>query len=74
MTCSDSHIRKLVMLARKRITTRRISFVELEGITVSAHYHLAHRLNRAARDAILCSVLLADGEKRGGKQVVEVKR
>ncbi len=73
MTCSDSHIRKLVMLARKRITARRIPFVELEGITVSARHHLAHRLN-SARDAILCSVLLADGKKRGGKQVVEVKR
>jgi hypothetical protein len=51
MTYSDSHIRKLVMLARKRITARRISFVELKGITVSARHHLAHRLNRAARDA-----------------------
>ena len=34
MSCSDSHIRKLVMLARKRKTTRPIPFVELEGMTV----------------------------------------
>jgi hypothetical protein len=34
----------------------------------------AHRLNSTARDAISCSALLADGKKRGGKQVVEVKR
>ncbi len=34
MSCSDSHIRKLVMLARKRKTARPIPFVELEGMTV----------------------------------------
>ena len=34
MGCSDSHIRKLVMLARKRKTNRPIPFVELEGMTV----------------------------------------
>jgi hypothetical protein len=74
MTCSDSHIRKLVMLVRKRITARRISFVELEGITVFTRHHLAHPLNSTARDAILCGVALGRWEKRGGKQVVEVKR
>lgn len=34
MSCSDSHIRKLVMLARKRKTARPIPFIELEGIIV----------------------------------------
>jgi hypothetical protein len=34
MSCSDSHSRKLVMLARKRKTARPIPFVELEGMTV----------------------------------------
>ena len=34
MSCSDSHIRKLVVLARKRKTARPIPFVELEGMTV----------------------------------------
>ena len=34
MSCSDSHIRKLVMLARKRKTARPVPFVELEGMTV----------------------------------------
>ena len=34
MSCSDSHIRKLVILARKRKTPRPIPFVDLEGVTV----------------------------------------
>ena len=34
MSCSDSHIRKLVMLARNRKTRRPIPFVDLEGVTV----------------------------------------
>lgn len=34
LSCSDSHIRKLVVLARKRKTARPIPFVELEGVTV----------------------------------------
>ena len=34
MSCSESHIRKLVMLARKRRTNRPIPFVDLEGVTV----------------------------------------
>ena len=34
MSCSDSHIRKMVTLARKRKSTRPIPFVELEGMTV----------------------------------------
>jgi len=44
MSCSDSHIRKLVMLARKRKTARPIPFVELEGMTV---FPLADLLNWA---------------------------
>jgi hypothetical protein len=44
MSCSDSHIRKLVMLARKRKTARPIPFVELEGMTV---FPLAELLNWA---------------------------
>ncbi len=34
MSCSESHIRKLVILARKRKTSRPIPFVDLEGVTV----------------------------------------
>jgi hypothetical protein len=34
VSCSESHIRKLVMLARKRRTNRPIPFVDLEGVTV----------------------------------------
>ena len=34
MSCSESHIRKLVMLARKRKTIRPVPFVDLEGVTV----------------------------------------
>ncbi len=34
MSCSESHIRKLVMLARKRKSVRPIPFLDLEGVTV----------------------------------------
>lgn len=50
MSCSDSHIRKLVMLARKTKTARPIPFVELEGMTV---FPLADFLNWAKPQARL---------------------
>ena len=34
MSCSQSHIRKLVMLARKRKSHRPIPFVDMEGVTI----------------------------------------
>jgi hypothetical protein len=34
MSCSESHIRKLVMLARKRKSHRPIPFVDMEGVTI----------------------------------------
>jgi hypothetical protein len=34
LSCSESHIRKLVMLARKGKTRRPVPFVDLEGVTV----------------------------------------
>ena len=33
-SCSESHIRKLVMLARKGKTRRPIPYVDMEGVTV----------------------------------------
>ena len=58
MSCSDSHIRKLVALARKRKTGRPIPFVDLEGVTVfplttllewaNARSHLRMITNEAA--------------------------
>ena len=34
LSCSESHIRKLVMLARKGKTRRPIPYVDMEGVTV----------------------------------------
>ena len=34
LSCSESHIRKLVMLARKSKTRRPIPYVDMEGVTV----------------------------------------
>ena len=34
LSCSESHIRKLVMLARKGKTRRPIPYVDMEGITI----------------------------------------
>jgi hypothetical protein len=34
LSCSESHIRKLVMLARKGKTRRPIPYVDLEGVTI----------------------------------------
>lgn len=34
LSCSESHIRKLVMLARKRKARRPVPFVDMEGVTV----------------------------------------
>ena len=34
LSCSDSHIRKLVMLARKGKTRRPIPYVDMEGVTI----------------------------------------
>src|SRR5205085_5778041 len=34
LSCSESHIRKLVMLARKGKSRRPIPFVDMEGVTV----------------------------------------
>jgi len=34
LSCSESHIRKLLMLARKGKTRRPIPFVDMEGVTV----------------------------------------
>lgn len=34
LSCSESHIRKLVMLARKGKTRRPIPYVDMEGVTI----------------------------------------
>lgn len=34
LSCSESHIRKLVMLARKGKTHRPVPYVDIEGITI----------------------------------------
>jgi len=34
LSCSESHIRKLVMLARKSKTRRPIPYVDMEGLTI----------------------------------------
>ena len=34
LSCSESHIRKLVMLARKGETRRPIPYVDMEGVTI----------------------------------------
>jgi hypothetical protein len=34
LSCSESHIRKLVMLARKGKTRRPVPYVDMEGVTV----------------------------------------
>jgi hypothetical protein len=34
LSCSDSHIRKLVMMARKGKARRPIPYVDMEGVTV----------------------------------------
>jgi len=34
LSCSESHIRKLVMLARKGKTRRPIPYVDIEGVTI----------------------------------------
>ena len=34
LSCSESHIRKLVMLARKGKTRRPVPFVDMEGVTI----------------------------------------
>lgn len=34
LSCSESHIRKLVMMSRKGKTRRPIPFVDMEGVTV----------------------------------------
>lgn len=34
LSCSESHIRKLVMLARKGKSRRPIPFVDIEGVTI----------------------------------------
>ena len=34
LSCSESHIRKLVMLARKGKTRRPIPYVDMEGLTI----------------------------------------
>ncbi len=34
LSCSQSHIRKLVMLARKGKTRRPVPYVEMEGVTI----------------------------------------
>lgn len=34
LSCSDSHIRKLVMLARKGKTRRPVPYVDMEGVTI----------------------------------------
>jgi len=34
LSCSESHIRKLVMLARKGKTRRPVPFVDVEGVTI----------------------------------------
>jgi hypothetical protein len=34
LSCSQSHIRKLVMLARKGKTRRPVPYVDLEGVTI----------------------------------------
>lgn len=74
MTCSDSHIRKLVMLARKRITARRISFCRAgrNNRFPSSPLGTSFEQHCARRDSLRRA--LGRWEKRGGKQVVEVKR
>ena len=34
LSCSESHIRKLVMLARKGKTRRPVPYVDMEGVTI----------------------------------------
>jgi len=34
LSCSESHIRKLVMLARKGKTRRSVPYVDMEGVTI----------------------------------------
>jgi len=34
LSCSESHIRKLVMLARKGKTRRPVPYIDLEGVTI----------------------------------------
>lgn len=34
LSCSESHIRKLVMLARKGKTRRPITYIDMEGVTI----------------------------------------
>src|SRR5215216_1305167 len=34
LSCSESHVRKLVMLARKGKTRRPIPYVDMEGVTI----------------------------------------
>jgi len=34
LSCSESHIRKLVMLARKGKTCRPVPYVDMEGVTI----------------------------------------
>lgn len=34
LSCSESHIRKLVMLARKGKTRRPIPYIDMEGVTI----------------------------------------
>ena len=34
LSCSESHIRKLVMLARKGKTRRPVPYVDIEGVTI----------------------------------------
>lgn len=34
LSCSESHIRKLVMLSRKGKTRRPVPFVDIEGVTI----------------------------------------
>jgi hypothetical protein len=40
LSCSESHIRKLVMLARKGKTRRPIPYVDMEGVTVFPREYL----------------------------------
>src|ERR1041384_214249 len=46
LSCSESHIRKLVVLARKGKTRRPIPYVDMEGVTVFPGHFL---LNSAPR-------------------------
>jgi len=49
LSCSESHIRKLVMLARKGKTRRPVPYIDLEGVTIFSRESLLDWVSLSSR-------------------------